>query len=119
MSLDWPSSDLIRYTQEAIGTHYRQCAVVDAPPKPKGNGFWQVDFLVGRGADWRERSYGPVRYLGGEEFVQYSEPDELREYGAIVRENISGFGVVVIVTRPTGTVSGSNFVTPPDEWFDE
>lgn len=119
MSLDWPSSDLIRYARETIGTHYRQCAVVDAPPEPNGGGFWQVDFLVGQGTDWRERSFYPVQYVGGEEFVQYTEPTEGRVAGVMISELILGLGVIIIVTRPTGTVSGSNFITPPDEWFDK
>lgn len=118
MTLECPQSDTLRYTQEAIGSNYKQCAVVDAPQEPDGESFWQVDFLVGRGENWRDLEYGPLHYLDADNIVEYDiGENENREGGTIITEIVPEFGVIVIVTRPKGLLKCSCFLTPPDEWF--
>ena len=119
ISLDWPSSDVVRYTQEAVGCHYRKRAIVDAPPEPVGEGFWQVDFFIGQGRSWKGASYAPLRYLDAPHILSYDdEGNKTRTAGHIVSEQTPEIGVVVIITRPSGSLHQSCFLTPPDNWME-
>jgi hypothetical protein len=108
-------SDVLRYTQDSIGTNYRSRALVDAPAAGPDS-FWQIDFQVGMGPKWRDLKHRPATYEGVDDLMRYDALGEPRTAGVCFSELVPEFGLAMIVTRPKGWCREPCFVTPPDDW---